>query len=85
MKRLSLIVILGMSISLLPAVISASDNFPNPGPTPPQGHSSSAVQQQRLHYGYIPPAPIRHTWPGGYKVIFHELGNTLSEHILGRY
>lgn len=36
-------------------------------------------------FGYVPPPPIRHTWPGGYKVIFHELLNTLSEHMLGWY
>jgi hypothetical protein len=38
-----------------------------------------------MFYGYVPPPPIRHTWPGGYKVIFHELTNTLMEHITGRY
>ncbi len=36
-------------------------------------------------YGYVPPPPIRHTWPGGYKVIFHELVDTLAEHMLGQY
>jgi hypothetical protein len=53
------------------------------------------VQSQKVHppretgakpfYGYVPPPPIRHTWPGGYKAIFLELTNTLTDHILGRY
>ncbi len=83
MKRFSLILLLVAAISLVPALLWASDNFPNPGANrPPQGPSAA---QQKLYYGYIPPAPIRHTWPGGYKVIFHELSNTLAEHILGQY
>lgn len=36
-------------------------------------------------YGYVPPPPIRHTWPGGYRNIFWELNNTMLDHILGRY
>jgi len=63
-----------------------ADNFPatpaQSGPT--QGPPPSKVQQ-KMFYGYVPPPPIRHTWPGGYKVIFHELTNTLMEHILGHY
>ncbi|MEW6351742.1 MAG: hypothetical protein AB1646_22060 [Thermodesulfobacteriota bacterium] len=46
--------------------------------TPPSG-------QPQPFYGYVPPAPVRHTWPGGYKVIFHEMMNSLVSHILGRY
>lgn len=71
----------GTSVSTLHA-----DNFPaapaQSGPS--QGPPVSNVQQ-KMFYGYVPPPPIRHTWPGGYKVIFHELTNTLMEHILGRY
>lgn len=47
--------------------------------------SNQAETQQRMYYGYVPPPPILHTWPGGYRVIIHELFNTLSEHILGQY
>lgn len=42
-------------------------------------------QPPPLYYGYVAPPPIRHTWPGGYKVIFHDLVNTLMEHIIGQY
>ena len=43
------------------------------------------VVQQKMFYGYVPPAPIRHTWPGGYRAIVSEITNTLVDHILGRY
>jgi hypothetical protein len=46
---------------------------------------AAPAQQPQVFYGYVPPAPIRHTWPGGYKVIFHDMVNTLTNHILGRY
>jgi hypothetical protein len=46
---------------------------------------TQAETQQRMYYGYVPPPPILHTWPGGYRVIIHELLNTLSEHLLGQY
>jgi hypothetical protein len=36
-------------------------------------------------YGYVPPPPVMDTWPGGYRVIFHELFNLLTEHMLGQY
>ncbi|HTY25477.1 MAG TPA: hypothetical protein VMC85_20270 [Desulfomonilaceae bacterium] len=62
---------------------AAADNFPDRKMTAPRGRGP-AVQQQ-IFYGYVPPPPIRHTWPGGYKVIFHELLNTLSGHVLGQY
>jgi hypothetical protein len=63
-----------------------ADNFPAAPATngQVQGPPPSKVQQ-KMFYGYVPPPPIRHTWPGGYRVIFHELTNTLMEHILGQY
>lgn len=78
---LTVICVAGMSASCLSA-----DNFPAaPAQSgPAQGPPLSKVQQ-KMFYGYVPPPPIRHTWPGGYKVIFHELFNTLSEHITGQY
>jgi hypothetical protein len=53
----------------------------------PESSSAAAApaQQPQAFYGYVPPAPIRHTWPGGYKVIIHEMMNTLVDHVLGRY
>ena len=43
------------------------------------------VVRQKMFYGYVPPAPIRHTWPGGYRAIISEMTNTLVDHILGHY
>lgn len=60
-------------------------------PPVPYGHAKTsrgaAVAQQHpdRFYGYVPPPPIRHTWPGGYRVIIHEMTNTLIQHILGHY
>ncbi len=78
-----------IGISLLVAVFVLSSvcfaqNFPAPPSqsSPPQG--PTAVQQQ-MYYGYVPSPPIRHTWPGGYRVIFHELVQTLSNHMIGHY
>ncbi|AFM24381.1 hypothetical protein [Desulfomonile tiedjei] len=62
-----------------------AQNFPDQQSNQPQRVTGNTAAQQKMFYGYIPPAPIRHTWPGGYRVIFHELGNTLMEHILGHY
>jgi hypothetical protein len=78
---LTIICFVGMSASCLSA-----DSFPTAQAQsgPAQAPPLSKVQQ-KMFYGYVPPPPIRHTWPGGYKVIFHELTNTLMEHILGQY
>lgn len=69
------------------ASLCAADNFPAPAAP----RASSAVKApgpegapQRF-YGYVPPPPIRDTWPGGYKVIFHELREMLLNHIQGYY
>lgn len=65
---------------------SAANNFPSqPGPPATAPGPNLNAKQPQLYYGYVPPAPIRHTWPGGYRVIFHELINTFSEHLLGQY
>ncbi len=87
MKRVALVVctiLLMTSVSVVAA--SAANDFPSQ-PTPPVVTSKPAPSagQPQLFYGYVPPPPIRHTWPGGYKVIFHEIMNTLAEHILGQY
>ena len=86
MKRLLLLVlVLGLSWVFL-GFAAAADNFPAQSPVvKPAPGPQAAPPQQRLYYGYVPPAPIRHTWPGGYRVIFHEMQNTLSEHLLGQY
>lgn len=61
-----------------------AENFPAQS-TVPQKTVKATIPADQNFYGYVPPAPIRHTWPGGYRVIFHELTNTLMEHLLGQY
>ncbi|MDQ7785299.1 MAG: hypothetical protein RDU20_20610 [Desulfomonilaceae bacterium] len=86
MKRVTkifLAVIVGLALVVPTAY---AENFPNAASAPPDGPRLSQEQaRQQMYYGYVPPAPIRHTWPGGYRNILHELFNTLSEHMLGQY
>jgi hypothetical protein len=64
-----------------PAV--AAEPFPA---QPAQGKTAmQSGPPPNVYPGYVPPAPIRHTWPGGYRVLFHEVINTLIEHMLGQY
>jgi hypothetical protein len=69
------------------SAVVADNNFPSQGPAAkqPSKPALSHSQQQQLYYGYVPPPPIRHTWPGGYRVILHEMTNTLMDHITGHY
>ena len=86
MKRLLIILCcIGLIVVAWISAVSAQ-NFPaTSAPAAGQRQPSDASVQQQMIYGYVPPPPIRHTWPGGYKVLFHELFNTLSQHILGHY
>ena len=86
MRRILLIVAILLTISLPDVPVSYSGDLPDgqpavtrvPASSPPQGMPSR-------FYGYVPPPPVRDTWPGGYRVIFHELFSILGEHIVGRY
>jgi hypothetical protein len=64
----------------------ASDNFPQYQSTPKQpavrGHTA---EQENMFEAYVPPPPIRHSWPGGYRVLLHEVVNTFMDHVVGRY
>lgn len=84
MKRLLIIVCLVMVIASWISAVSA-DNFPATNAPAAGPRAEAASVEQQMIYGYVPPPPIRHTWPGGYKVIFHELFNTLSQFLLGHY
>jgi hypothetical protein len=76
----SLILVLSSSLAVY------GDDFPvQAASNTPQAAVSQQAGAQQPFYGYVPPPPIRHTWPGGYKVIFHEMMNTLMEHIIGHY
>jgi hypothetical protein len=68
------------------SAMAASSNFPSIEPKSDQpSRPAVATGQPQLYYGYVPPPPIRHTWPGGYRVIFHEMINNLMEHMTGHY
>ncbi len=81
--------ILGIAIFfagvLLYGVAGAQDQTPGqPMFKQPAGPQMVQGKPQRF-YGYVPPPPIRHTWPGGYRVIRYELSGTMSNHIAGHY
>jgi len=85
MKCALLIVLtIGTALAVLATGVSAGD-LPSGGVAVQQPQVPHSAAQQKLFYGYVPPPPIRHTWPGGYRVILHELSNTLGDHIHGRY
>jgi hypothetical protein len=87
MKRIILLCLVILLICSAVPLAAQAENFPGNSPVvgQPQRIAPPPAYQQQMFYGYVPPAPIRHTWPGGYKVIFSELTNTLVEHILGQY
>lgn len=86
MKYVSLICVMVALLLLVVGSAQAAQNFPTQGTTmKPAPALGPTAAQPRLYYGYVPPPPIRHTWPGGYRVIFHEMSNTLAEHLLGQY
>ncbi len=65
---------------------SFASDFPAQGEkTTRLGGAYQPKGDQQMFSGYVPPPPIRHTWPGGFKVIFHEMMNTLMDHIVGQY
>jgi hypothetical protein len=86
MKRSILLLILAAFLVGLLAAPAMGESFPAYQPKyKNQAPPPVAKNQPPLFYGYVPPPPIRHTWPGGYRVIFHEMLNTFVEHMLGRY
>ncbi len=88
MKLVALIVCTILLVTSVSVVASyAANDFPSPPPTSQMATRAPAqpAGHPQLFSGYVPPPPIRHTWPGGYRVIFHEIMNTLAEHLLGQY
>ena len=88
MKHLVTICVSLVLAGLVLSSVCLAENFPvqagQAGPA--QGPVGPSVQQQQqIYYGYVPAPPIRHTWPGGYRVIFHELFQTLANHFIGHY
>jgi hypothetical protein len=89
MKAMNRAVVLILTIVLALGLLTVSaraENFPSFEKefTQPLTPPPAKVMPQRF-YGYVPPPPIRDTWPGGYRVIFHELRETLLNHIQGYY
>jgi len=85
MKRCC-IVLCFVSLLLFAFAASGSDNFPQNPSTPRQPPVQGlTAEQQNLFEAYVPPPPIRHSWPGGYRVLIHEVVNTFMDHIVGRY
>lgn len=85
MKKL-VVLILAVTFMLANlAPYSSAENIPaQQKPAPAVRLAQPKIAEGQAFYGYVPPPQIRHTWPGGYKVIFHELTNTLMQHILGQ-
>lgn len=84
MRRLIFIVFVAF-FAVCSYTVAFADDFPAQQSGPSHEVASLQSGPQKPFYGYVPPPPIRHTWPGGYKVIFHEMMNTLMEHIIGQY
>jgi len=87
MKRLALMSLAVMTaVALCVSLAAADSGFPSaPASAGQPANPALSKAQQQLYYGYVPPPPIRHTWPGGYRVILHEMMNNLMEHITGHY
>lgn len=86
MRRLFFILFVMATVLTSPLLAVSSENFPAIRQTAPQAPPPSLSEAQyKLYYGYVPPPPIRHSWPGGYRVLVHEVVNTLMDHLTGRY
>jgi hypothetical protein len=87
MRRVALVICTILLVAFFAVVTApAANNFPaQPAPAVGPHQPGAVAGQPKPFSGYVPPAPIRHTWPGGYRVIFHELMNTFTEHMLGQY
>ena len=85
MPKQRIIIVVCLVSFLLGAIPGLCADFPSQADTNSQLQESRPGSAQLRYDGYVPPPPIRHTWPGGYKVIFHEMMNTLMDHIVGQY
>lgn len=86
MKRTALICfVLLVALSMGASVCLAQSPMPGPNPAFPAQAAPVSKAHPQATQGYVPPPPILHTWPGGYRVIIHEMTNTLIDHILGKY
>ncbi|MGC8602764.1 MAG: hypothetical protein ACP5VS_03645 [Desulfomonilaceae bacterium] len=84
MRRIVLFLMFFFFISV-PVQGTLAADFPAVANSASQPRGSNATDGKQQFNGYVPPPPVRDTWPGGYKVIFHEMMNTLMDHIVGQY
>jgi hypothetical protein len=85
MTRLNVIALFFVILCLSLPPLSAAESFPAKTQGPAASAAPPAHPGPQRFYGYVPPPPIRDTWPGGYRVIFHELREILLNHIAGHY
>jgi hypothetical protein len=81
-------VILALVLSMATATVlaGAAEGIPQYQPQGEQRSAPAAApDREKMVEAYLPPPPIRHTWPGGYRVLLHELVNTLMDHMTGHY
>jgi len=86
MKRVTRIIVAACAVLFLMLSVSFAGDAPA---TQGKGQKAPAAAASpvppTVFYGYVPPPPIREIWPGGFRVIFHELSNLLAEHAQGHY
>ncbi len=84
MKTTAVIVIALSIISV--ATLGGAEGIPQFKPnSAQQSVKGTTLDHEKMVEAYIPPPPIRHSWPGGYRVLIHEIINTLMDHMTGRY
>lgn len=81
-----LVVIAIVILMISSANLAGAEEFPQFNRVrEPQATKALTPEQQKMVEAYLPPPPIRHSWPGGYRVLLHEIMNTLMEHMTGHY
>ncbi len=79
---LAIVLICGLAA----AQAAFAENFPATNQGPPQLQQGPGPHNMpQRFYGYVPSPPIRHVWPGGYRVIIQDINNVLADHLLGYY
>ncbi len=79
------IITLILMIATTPGLAGAEGLPQLPPQEEPRSAHATPPEQQKMVEAYVPPPPIRHSWPGGYRVLLHELMNTLMDHMTGHY
>jgi len=84
MRLIAVIVIVVFTVAT--GFMTHAEGIPQYGPNGQQPPVQRMMQnQEKMVEAYVPPPPIRHSWPGGYRVLLHEIMNTLMDHMTGHY